>query len=90
MLADKIITTGHFQNPSNQSMGESQVSEDYNNRVSNKLDTYDRFTWIKRVLKIHRTMVTLEQHKHLKPFMSQAVSNLMEILFKAFGAMIPN
>jgi len=48
--------------------------------VSHKLDSYDRFIWIKRVLKIHRTMAVLEQQKHLKPFMSQAVLKLIDVL----------
>jgi len=55
-------------------------SSENDSRVGKKLDSYDRLIWIKRVIKIQRTMAVLEQQKHLKPFMSHAIAKLTELL----------
>ena len=49
------------------------TSGEFQNKISQKLDTYEKCIWVKRIIKIQRTMIVLEKQKHLKPFLTQAM-----------------
>ena len=48
------------------------------NEVQVELDYYETYPWLKKILKIQKTMAGMEKNKHLKPFISHSLDKLVE------------